>query len=56
MEGEIRRDAVTQIRKHLVILNNRMPFEPGIRKYFSDIEEREWVRLNIRLEGSVLSS
>lgn len=56
MEGEIRRDAVTQIRKHLVILNNRMPFEPGIRKYFSDIEEREWVRLNMRLEGSVLSA
>lgn len=44
-----------EIRKKLVILQNRRPFAPEVRSYLNDLENREWLSMNFRMSGSVLT-
>lgn len=44
-----------EIKKKMVILNNRMPFSQDIKGYFADIERQEWIYRNMSIDGSGLS-
>lgn len=44
-----------EIKKKMVILNNRMPFDPDVKSYFAKIEKNAWIYNNLRLEGSALT-
>lgn len=44
-----------EIKKKMVILGNRQPFSPEVRSLLREIEEKEWIGENLRLEGSNLT-
>jgi len=44
-----------EIRKKMVILHNRVPFRPEIKDYLAELEGKEWIYMNLRLSGSLLS-
>lgn len=44
-----------EIRKKLIILGNRSPFPQEVKDYLNDLEYREWIYMNMRLAGSVLT-
>ncbi len=44
-----------EIKKKMVILNNRMPFGQDTKSYFAETERNAWVYNNMKLEGSALS-
>ncbi|MCI8608865.1 MAG: hypothetical protein HFE73_04400 [Firmicutes bacterium] len=44
-----------EIKKKMVILRNRAPFSPEVKAYLRQLENREWVYMNLRLFGSGLS-
>lgn len=46
---------IREIRKKMLILSNRAPFDEDIRAYIRDIEKNEWLYNNMRLEGSALT-
>ncbi|MDD6880051.1 MAG: Fic family protein [Firmicutes bacterium] len=41
-----------EIKKKMIILNNRMPFSPEIKNYFSYVQKVDWIYMNMQLEGS----
>lgn len=41
-----------EIKKKMIILNNRMPFSPEIKNYFSYVQKVDWIFYNMQLEGS----
>lgn len=41
-----------EIKKKMIILNNRMPFSPEIKNYFSYVQKVDWIFNNMQLEGS----
>lgn len=45
-----------EIRKKLVILGNRSPFPQAVKDYLNDLEYREWLYMNMRLSGSILTA
>lgn len=44
-----------EIKKKMVILKNRLPFDVQVKKYIDEIEQVDWVYSNLRLDGSSLS-
>ncbi len=44
-----------EIRKRMIIIKNRMPFDPEIKSYFAELENLDWLYTNMNLEGSALS-
>ncbi len=46
---------IREIKKKFIILGNRMPFTPEIKSYFRQIEEKEWLYNNMKLEGTGLT-
>ncbi len=49
------RESITDIRKKMLILSNRMPFSAEIKSYFADIERHDWLKANIKISGSSLT-
>lgn len=49
------RDKITDIKKKMVILSNRMPFSAEIKSYFADIERQDWLKANIKISGSSMT-
>lgn len=47
---------IREIRKKMLILSNRMPFSEIAQNCFLDMEKKEWITLNMVLEGSALNS
>jgi Fic family protein len=45
---------IREIKKKMIILRNRAPFSPEIKSYLNQLEAREWVYMNLTLEGSGL--
>jgi hypothetical protein len=45
-----------EIRKKLIILNNRSPFRQEVKDYLADLEYREWLYMNMSLSGKGLSA
>ena len=39
----------------LVMIKNRRPFSADMKRYFADIERREWILRNMRIDGSPLT-
>ncbi len=44
-----------EIRKKMIILKNRMPFDPDIKNYFVHVGKMDWLYENMYLEGSYLA-
>ena len=44
-----------EIKKKMVILQNRAPFNREVKEYFAGIEEEDWIYNNMKAEGSPLS-
>ena len=44
-----------EIKKKMVILQNRTPFNREVKEYFAGIEEEDWIYNNMKAEGSPLS-
>jgi len=44
-----------EIRKKLVILGNRRPFREHVQAHLDELDEREWIYMNMRLSGRNLS-
>lgn len=44
-----------EIKKKMVILQNRTPFNREVKEYFAGIEEEDWIYNNMKAEGSSLS-
>lgn len=51
----VKRPMIREIRKKMVILQNRWPINPDVKAYLADLEGREWVYMNLRLSGSPLA-
>ena len=45
-----------EIRKKLVILGNRKPFREHVQSHLNELDEREWIYMNMRLSGRGLSN
>ena len=45
---------IREIRKKMVLINNRRPFKKEVREYLRDLELTEWVFMNLHLSGSGL--
>ena len=46
---------IREIKKRMVVLNNRKPFKSETKNYLRDLELSEWIFMNLRLSGSRLS-
>lgn len=49
------KETLVLIKKKLIMLKNRMPFSPEMKRYFADIERREWILGNMKIDGSSLT-
>ncbi len=47
---------IRDIKKKLIILNNRGPLRPEVRSFLNDLELKEWIYMNLRLSGSNLTT
>lgn len=43
------------IKKRIIMLGNRVPFDPEKQKYFEEVEKLEWIYNNLLVEGSCLT-
>ena len=43
MQTGFHTETVVSIKKKLVMIKNRMPFSADMKRYFADIERREWI-------------
>ena len=55
MQTGFHTETVVSIKKKLVMIKNRMPFSADMKRYFADIERREWILRNMRIDGSPLT-
>lgn len=46
---------IRDIKKKMVILSGRMPFSTDVKDFITQIEKKEWVYRNMKLEGSALT-
>lgn len=46
---------LTEIKRNLIILDNRAPFREETLKYISQLERIEWIHMNMHLDGSPLT-
>ncbi len=49
------RESITDIKKKMIILSNRMPFSADTKRYFAEIERHDWLKANIKISGSSLT-
>ena len=55
MQTGFHTETEVSIKKKLVMIKNRMPFSADMKRYFADIERREWILRNMRIDGSPLT-
>lgn len=46
---------IREIKKKMVILNNRVPFQAEVKTYLKELELMDWIYMHLRLSGSGLS-